>query len=458
MTAILSHTGCFLEVSLQRPQASYVFKDGITGEESTKDAIDTTVLTVRHNDKSYKMWRVPYMILKQLNPVLVTGPPRKIESTSTISLREEQLPVLEHFRQYVHKDHFALLYDLPTAFGKTIVALQMAQEAAQSFLIVAPKCELIKQWTEEAKSSMSLDLRPVKWDDDCIGDGYVCTVQMLSRQLTTTPTKVYDWLKRHQISLLIVDEVHMMPTTCFVQVFMKMFIPKTIALTATLERKDQMHTIFAHCFEDVYAIERPGKKQSTAIKVVAIKNEEWTDIMQTIKGKKTFSTAKCMNQLVSDPNRFKVLCGMIQGLDHTRHCLCLSDRVEYCTRFYDALKDKISCGLIVGSNKKGIEEAKQGRVIFATYSMVNEGFNVPRLNTLILLTPRSSIEQTIGRIYRKHHDIEPLIIDVLDISSSLYNAQYRKRKALYRQKIEAPRFLKDKDEEKKDDEVIEFVL
>jgi superfamily II DNA or RNA helicase len=82
--------------------------------------------------------------------------------------------------------------------------------------------------------------------------------------------------------------------------------------------------------------------------------------------------------------------------------------------------------------KKELEEAQDKQVFFATYEMVNEGFDLPKLNTLILATPRSKVEQSVGRILRnKNCNINPLIIDFVD-KIPIFRGQGMKRKKLYK--------------------------
>ena len=66
-------------------------------------------------------------------------------------------------------------------------------------------------------------------------------------------------------------------------------------------------------------------------------------------------------------------------------------------------------------------------LILGTFSMANEGLDIPALNTLILASPRSDIIQASGRILRKDHiDIKPLIIDYVD-NFSMFARQANKR-------------------------------
>ena len=56
-------------------------------------------------------------------------------------------------------------------------------------------------------------------------------------------------------------------------------------------------------------------------------------------------------------------------------------------------------------------------------------FNVKTLTTLILATPKTDIEQAVGRIMRVKHN-SPLIIDIID-SHDIFKRQWLKRKTFY---------------------------
>ena len=66
--------------------------------------------------------------------------------------------------------------------------------------------------------------------------------------------------------------------------------------------------------------------------------------------------------------------------------------------------------------------------------MASEGMDIPKLNTCILASPKSDVEQSVGRIFREkacdrtHH---PLIVDIID-DFSLFVKQAEKRQTLYR--------------------------
>ena len=62
---------------------------------------------------------------------------------------------------------------------------------------------------------------------------------------------------------------------------------------------------------------------------------------------------------------------------------------------------------------------------------MEEGYDDPTLDTLVLALPRSKIQQVIGRCERYHEGkLNPLIIDIVD-SHFFFKGMYRKRQKFY---------------------------
>ena len=73
--------------------------------------------------------------------------------------------------------------------------------------------------------------------------------------------------------------------------------------------------------------------------------------------------------------------------------------------------------------------AEEQDVIFATYSMASEALDIPSLNTLILITSRKNVEQSVGRILRRNdHEVQPLIVDIVDNLKVFINQGYCRRR------------------------------
>lgn len=98
-----------------------------------------------------------------------------------------------------------------------------------------------------------------------------------------------------------------------------------------------------------------------------------------------------------------------------------------------------------------LEKAESANVLFATKQMIEEGFNVPPLDVLVLTMPMGDVEQAVGRVQRwclpeegkcntlcpwragkckgKPH---PIMVDVVDESIDQLNSKYCRRLKFYK--------------------------
>jgi superfamily II DNA or RNA helicase len=92
----------------------------------------------------------------------------------------------------------------------------------------------------------------------------------------------------------------------------------------------------------------------------------------------------------------------------------------------------VDAGLYLGGMKQATRtDSVTKSVIIGTYQASGEGFDVPDLDTLILSTPKSDVEQAVGRILRKVNKNEPVVIDIVDMFS-IFKGQYYKRRRFYK--------------------------
>jgi superfamily II DNA or RNA helicase len=96
-----------------------------------------------------------------------------------------------------------------------------------------------------------------------------------------------------------------------------------------------------------------------------------------------------------------------------------------------------SIGYYVGGMKtKDRNDSATKSVILATFSLAAEGMNVPALNCVALVTPKSRIEQAVGRIFRQKKEeraFHPIIFDIADTPHDICMKQYWKRRQFYKQ-------------------------
>jgi superfamily II DNA or RNA helicase len=137
--------------------------------------------------------------------------------------------------------------------------------------------------------------------------------------------------------------------------------------------------------------------------------------------------------------RTKLICDELSAaVAEGRKLLILSDRRGHLEAFEREFRERgyTSIGYYVGGMKAAARDTSaKCQIVLATFTLAAEGMNVRDLNTVALVTPKSRIEQAVGRIFRlkkEERTFAPIIYDVRD-SHDVLLGQYRKRLAFYEQ-------------------------
>ena len=116
-----------------------------------------------------------------------------------------------------------------------------------------------------------------------------------------------------------------------------------------------------------------------------------------------------------------------------------------------------------GMKQRDLEETEKCNVILGTFSMASEGFDCKYpLNTIILGSPKSNVEQSVGRILRQEKDKIKKIYFIININDnfSLFSKQTLKRVKFYKKNgYEISKFDKDMNEiiEYKEEKELQFL-
>jgi superfamily II DNA or RNA helicase len=124
----------------------------------------------------------------------------------------------------------------------------------------------------------------------------------------------------------------------------------------------------------------------------------------------------------------------VKHLEQT-HTIVLSHNLNVLHYIYKKFvcKNLASVGYYVGGmSEKELKNSETKQIILASFSMANEGLDIPTLNAEFLITPKTDIVQTIGRVLRaKHAFNDPIIYDIVDVHDC-FQRQWLKRKAYYK--------------------------
>ena len=135
-------------------------------------------------------------------------------------------------------------------------------------------------------------------------------------------------------------------------------------------------------------------------------------------------------------------------VEEGRTPVILSKYVDHSKRLYERLADYADkVFLLSGENSKKenretlqqMNQVKAGEsmILVATGKLIGEGFDFPRLDTLIMATPvawKGVVEQYAGRLNRDYEGKESVIIyDYVDSHISMFDRMYYKRLKAYKQ-------------------------
>jgi len=373
---------------------------------------------------SFKVWqdgsqkgtiRVPRFYQDGGSPPPGTeGSPANINFTG--SLRAHQV---EAVRKGVEAGNGVLSLDV--GLGKTVCALALAGEFKRRTLIIVHKGFLADQWIERIQQFCpGATIGRVQQDEFSINNDFVIAMIQTLCQRPFAPGAFKSF------GMLIVDEAHHIAAQAFSQAMFLMAPRYTLGLTATPERKDGLtRLLYWFMGPEFFRLARTQQTQVTAHRVPFTCKEFLEAPPVTRFGKMDFSGV--VTKLSQIPERNKLLKEIVLK-SPGQHILLLTDRREHAFWLKENLPN--SALYIGGLDQKALDEAAKARIVIGTFSLAQEGLDIPTLDTVFLATPHSDVKQAIGRILRGAS--RPVIWDIVDSWSVLYS-MWRKRLATYRE-------------------------
>ena len=352
------------------------------------------------------------------------------------SLREEQkVPIKAFLDAARNPSKMGGILSLPCGFGKTVMALHLVVELGVKTMVIVHKDFLLNQWRERISEfipSARVGLVKAKTIDVDDNDIVLASVQSLSM-------KEYDDEALFKgIGFLIVDECHRIGSEVFSRSLIKRTFRYSLGISATVQRKDGMTKAFVHFLGDVLF---KGKRREDDVLVVQKRFEDESPVYRReehigMSGNPNIS--RMINNITEHPPRNKAIVDAIKyAIDKqpNRRILILSDRKAQLTTLKESIEALgITAGYYIGGMKPAaLAESETKQVMCATFAFAAEGMDVPHLDTLVLASPKSDIEQSVGRILRlkpEHRERKPIVIDFVD-TFSLFDRQGSKRRSFY---------------------------
>jgi superfamily II DNA or RNA helicase len=247
--------------------------------------------------------------------------------------------------------------------------------------------------------------------------------------------KEYDPSVFLSFGLTIIDEVHHISSEVFSNTLFKLVTKYMLGLSATMTRKDGTTKVFKMFLGDV--VFKETNKQDHAVVVRALDyicdDDEFNEVVYDYRGNPQYSTM--ITKLCSYNRRsefiLKVLVDMLKE-NPEQQIMILAHNKSLLKYLFEAVSSReiASVGYYVGGMKESaLKESETKKVIIATYAMAAEGLDIKTLTTLIMATPKTDIEQSVGRILREKHS-SPIVVDIID-NHDIFQKQWLKRETFY---------------------------
>jgi len=348
-------------------------------------------------------------------------------------LRDYQEPVVNKFVNHcLNVKYGGGLLELYCAWGKTSASLNIITQLKKKTLVIVHKEFLMNQWIERITQFLP-NARIGKIQGPIID---VEDKDIVIAMLQSISMKEYSPETFESFGFTIIDEVHHISSQVFSNSLFKIVTKYMLGLSATMNRKDGTTNVFKMFLGDVIYKSKRDNDRSVTVRAIEyyVDDDEFNEVKLDYRGKPQYSS---MISKLCEYNRrsefiLKVLKDMFDE-NPSQQIMILAHNKNLLKYLFDAITHRniASVGYYIGGMKEQyLKETETKQVVIATYSMAAEALDIKTLTTLIMATPKTDIEQSIGRILREKHS-NPIVVDIID-SHNLFKNQWRKRKTYYK--------------------------
>lgn len=357
----------------------------------------------------------------------------------------------EHAIEELARHRCGTLY-ATTAFGKTVTAAAMIARKKVNTLILVHTKALLDQWRKRLSEYLITDFQPEEQPKVRGRRKKFQQFGALSSTENTLNGKIDIALLQSCINdnevkpfvreygMVIVDECHHAPAVNFERVLREVNARYVYGLTATPIRKDgHQPIIFMQCGEIRYTSDPKVQQAQQSFRRLLI--PRFTSHRNLNADGSNY--AQILDELTENESRNKlILDDVAANLAEGRTPIILTARTAHVDILTEQCR-KICPNVIrlVGNDSAKAKREVMSRlndipanellIIVATGKYVGEGFDLPRLDTLMLALPvswKGLIAQYTGRLHRNYPGKnETRIYDYIDLRVPVCDSMYRKR-------------------------------
>ena len=378
---------------------------------------------------------------------------RKIAVTFIGELRQEQKEASEEIL-----NHDIGILGAATAFGKTAVGAYLIAARKVNTLVLVHNTEIMKNWVEDFEKFLIVDEEPpeyktatgrIKKRKSVIGRMYaghysvtgIIDVVMISS--LGKNGEINQLVKDY--GLVIMDECHHVASQTAEEVLNEVNAKYVYGLTATPKRDDGQEAKIFMQFGPIryrYTAKDRAKEQGIEHFVYPRFTRLVHPDGETIKINDAYKLAR-----ESEIRNKQIVADVLICLENGRTPLVLTKFKEHAAVLFDLLKYSADHIFLLQGGKRAKERdlirqqmkevpENETIILVAIGQYIGEGFNYPRLDTMMLTTPiawEGNVEQYAGRLHRDFEGKEEVIIyDYVDSHIRILEKMYHKRLRAYK--------------------------
>lgn len=356
----------------------------------------------------------------------------------------------------------------PTGFGKSVIAASIIATHQVSALVIVPNTTLLKQWRENLTKFLRIEDEPpvlltptgrrakhqpgvvgVVGDGRCLRSGIVDVAlagSLFERGGFAEESVVSPFVAEY--GMLIVDEAQHVAASKVLEVLGTARAHYVYAMTATPKRDDGLDRIlFLECGPIRHEVEVADQIEEQGMRRLLV--PRFSSSHPDLEGRPTW------HQLVdyisaNEERNHLIATDAARAIRLGRTPLLLTRRVEHARLLAEAvggLSDALrsSVILLVGSDddatrRQRLDELRMASAdsplcVVATGSYVGEGFDLDRLDTLLLAGPvafEGTLAQWVGRLHRvRKGKQDAIVMDYVDLAIPMLDREWHRRMKAY---------------------------
>ena len=368
---------------------------------------------------------IPVLCKRKKNPAR-----KQIKDALVYRIKVEKLEVDEYYGLEIDGNRRFVLGDF-TVTHNTSIGLHLVSRLKKKTLVIVHKEFLLNQWVERIQQFLpKARVGRIQGQIIDIEDKDIVIGMLQSLSMKEYPSSVFD-----SFGFTIIDEVHHISSQTFSNALFKIVTKYMLGLSATMNRKDGTTRVFKMFLGDVIFKGKRDEQHNVIVKAIEyhVEDDDFNHVITDFRGNVSYSSM--ISKLCEYNRRSEFIIKVVVNLlndDAKQQIIILAHNRNLIKYLHDAIQHRkiATVGYYVGGMKEAaLKESETKQVIIATYSMASEGLDIKSLTTLIMATPKTDIQQSVGRILREKHG-QPIVVDIID-SHEPFKNQWKKRRSFY---------------------------